>query len=100
MSEVADTMSTARSYYTAIRLSNGSVLAAGGDDYNHEYSYIPSAELYNPATGGWSYTESMISERYSYAAIPLLDNTVLFIGGATDRKGLASVELYNPSTGR
>jgi hypothetical protein len=45
-------ITTARSLHTATLLPNGKVLVAGGEDF----SYLASAQLYDPATALWSNT--------------------------------------------
>jgi hypothetical protein len=94
-------MNTLRSDYTATLLNNGTVLVAGGDVYSNGVDTpLSSAELYNPATGAFSYTGSLITAQ-SYEVAALLNNgTVLITGGDNTSTGtaLADAELYNPST--
>ena len=89
-------MATARGLFTATLLTNGEVLAAGGDDNNLTPPYVSSAELYNPTTGKWSTTGSLNTARYNHTATLLSDGRVLIVGGAAH---LASTELYDPSRG-
>jgi hypothetical protein len=49
-------MTSGRESFIMALLSNGEVLAAGGDDGN---GAINTAEIYNPATGTWTQTTSM-----------------------------------------
>jgi len=56
-------LNTGRSGYTATLLSNGKVLVAGGVDCAGKY--VGSTELYDPATGTWSYSGSL-GERRAY----------------------------------
>jgi len=72
---------------TLTLLSNGQVLAVGG-----QY-----AELYNPLTGTWANTGSMNSNRQSYISTTLLPNgKVLLIGGLFEHP---VTEIYDPATG-
>jgi N-acetylneuraminic acid mutarotase len=53
-------MSTARVSHTSTLLQNGKVLVTGGINFNSgKGSYLSSAELYDPATGTWSTTDSL-----------------------------------------
>ena len=91
-----DSMHKARNYHTATLLSNGKVLAAGGND---GISGISSAELYNPATGKWTATGAMATERNAPAATLLPDGKVLVVGGHASSGALSSAELYDPVNG-
>ncbi len=94
-------LNTARVWHTATLLNNGLVLMAGG--YGAVGAYIgpsASAELYNPATGTFSYTTgSLTTARYSHTATLLNNGLVLMAGGWGPSGILASAELYNPATG-
>jgi len=70
---------------SATLLNNGQVLMAGGGP----------AELYNPATGKFTATGSMLSVHGDSAGTLLADGDVLVTGKATD-----FAELYNPATGQ
>jgi len=75
------------------------VLVAGG--YYGEFP-TAEAELYNPATGTWSGTGSLVQKRENYAMAVLPNGEVLFAGGATAERfpGVTnSAEIYNPATG-
>jgi N-acetylneuraminic acid mutarotase len=89
---ITGSMNVARFGNTATLLRGGEVLAFGGTDDN-------SAELYDPATGGWRVASSMSRGREAYAAAPTQDGKVLVAGGAVppltfDNTYLASAELY------
>src|SRR5204862_2627956 len=72
---------------------DGTVLAEGGN-LPH-----PTAEVYNPATGIWSYTGSMVAARSSPTATLLPDGRVLVAGGSDIyRNSLTSAELYDPAS--
>jgi uncharacterized repeat protein (TIGR03803 family) len=82
--------------HTATLLNNGQVLIAGGLIYNMngDQESTNSAELYDPATGTSTITDSMSSYRHSHTATLLLDGRVLVASGGGD----ASSEIYDPST--
>lgn len=82
-------------------LSNGKVLAFGGDNGNYQSLVVyNSAELYDPGTGTWSYTGSMNARRVDFASVVLNNGNVLAIGGQDENQNTySSCELYNASTG-
>jgi hypothetical protein len=92
--------------HTATLLQNGQVLLAGGF-VNDVWDYGPStsdngAGLYDSATGVFSGTGNMTANRGGHTATLLADGEVLIAGGADQDPtgtGLASAELYDPSTG-
>src|ERR1039458_4575211 len=88
---------------TATLLANGEVLVAGGLSTGYT-TPEPNAELYNPATGTWSPTGSMIAARYGSTAVLLPNGQVLVASGCFDNgtnpcQTVALAELYNPETG-
>ena len=90
-------MNAARQYHTATLLANGEVLVTGGDNFTD--GFLASAELYNPATGKWTFTGSMTVPRVDHDAVLLQNGQVLVAGGYNASPGyLASAELYNPAT--
>jgi N-acetylneuraminic acid mutarotase len=100
-------MGTPRQSHTATLLPNGQVLVAGGcsiDNVSNECVPIATAELYNPATGAWTTTESMSVSRSDHTATLLPNGQVLVAGGCAAIVNsaciyTASAELYNPATG-
>lgn len=92
-----------QNYFTTTTLANGKVLVAGGYVGPLQSSSIGTerAEIYDPATGGWTATGAMTTERTGAVAARLADGRVLVAGGArslTSEK-FASAELYDPATG-
>jgi N-acetylneuraminic acid mutarotase len=89
-----------RTAHTATLLPNGQVLVAGGGWYGFGFNATPTAELYNPATGTWTETGTMVSSgRFSHTATLLTNGLVLVAGGAAIVAPLSSTELYDPNTG-
>jgi N-acetylneuraminic acid mutarotase len=103
-------MSTPRSNHTATLLANGKVLVAGGVCSPQTTKGCPTvfdpdgaiaaAELYDPATGKWTGTGSMTTERYLHTATLLDDGDVLVTGAEHQDGILASAELYHSGTGK
>ena len=93
-------LSIGRELHTAILLSNGKVLIAGGLDLNGVA--LKTAELYEPSTGTVSPTGNLSAPngRGGQASIVLQNGQVLLIGGV-DNAGtsLATGELYDPVSG-
>jgi Galactose oxidase, central domain/Kelch motif len=91
-------MTVARYAHTATLLSNGTVLIAGGCYAGGDC--VSSAEIYNPSTGTFTATGSMLSKRWGHTATLLPSGSVLITGGCTGGGTcLATAELYNPNTG-
>jgi hypothetical protein len=99
-------MNIARAFHTATLLQNGQVLVAGGLCTHSAQCAgagtdpTATAELYNPATGQWTFTGSMSTPRQGHTATLLANGDVLVTGGFTDSELIVDrAELYNPSTG-
>jgi hypothetical protein len=86
-------MITARAGHQAVLLPNGKVMVVGG-------SYggtISTAELYDPATGQWTFAGQTRESSFDTAAALLPNGTVLVTGTATNGSPVA--DLFNPLTG-
>jgi hypothetical protein len=102
-------MIAARGGHTATLLEDGSVLVAGGSGSAEEsacqcHAPLGSAELYDPSSGTWSATASMVAVRNGHTATLLPDGRVLAASGygvdiAIGLGMLASAELYDPGSG-
>jgi hypothetical protein len=76
-------------------LPSGQVLVAGGLS-----GFESSTELYDPATGTWTATGSLITARSKHTATLLPNGKVLVAGGIGDNGTfLISAEVYDPATG-
>jgi len=60
---------------------------------------IRSAELYDPASGSWVATGSMLSERRGFTLTLLPNGTVLAAGGFGTNLTVSTAELYDPARG-
>ena len=87
-----------RKFHTAILLSNGKVLIAGGSSSDSEP--LASSELYDPSTGTFTLSADMTAARQFHTATPLPNGKVLIAGGnnACSSSDLSTVELYDPAT--
>src|SRR5262249_5248418 len=97
---ITASLNTARNSHTATLLPNGKVLVVAGGYWSGtpcpcSFNNLNSAELYDPATGTWSITASLITARNSHTATLLPNGKVLVVAGGY----LNSAELYDPATG-
>ena len=98
-------MHVARALAHSVLLSNGSVLVMGGCLNDCLSTTTNSAELYNPTTGSFTATGSMVRGRAEFGVTLLTNGQVLVAGGCTayDQNGCAatttSAEIYDPATG-
>jgi hypothetical protein len=97
----AGNMTVPRSGHTATLLPDGKVLIAGGS-VSAGGGMVPSngAEIYDPSSGTFSVTGTMIGNHVCQQAILLGNGKVLLAGGsvsgAADR--VPNAELYDPAT--
>ncbi|TSB01374.1 Kelch repeat-containing protein [Sphingorhabdus contaminans] len=95
---------TARSGATGTLLADGRVLVAGGGRPDREpRRALASAELFDPATGRFTYADAMAQERYKHGAVRLANGDVLIVGGSDIRDyggKLRSVERFDVVAGR
>src|SRR5262249_17390162 len=103
-SSTAGVMTDSREFHTATLLQNGKVLLAGGVDNADSGDSLATAELYDPDTGTFLATGSMVSMRAKHSATALLDGEVLVAGGLVNVSLTGSVintaEIYDPHTGQ
>ena len=80
-------------------LPNGIVLVAAGLNIGSG-GYLSTAELYDPASGTWTGTGSLVTARYYHTAT-LLPNGMVLVAGGLDSSSNPSVnaELYDPASG-
>ncbi len=91
-----------RFYHTATLLNNGKVLLTGGLADDAQSIGQVSAELFDPATNSFMVVANMGTGRYFHTATLFQNGQVLVAGGETvvqsATRGLASAELFDPST--
>lgn len=95
-------MTVPRVYHTATLLASGRVLVAGGYFFKQGPTPVDqrSAEIYDPTTGAWHFTNSMNTARHSHTATLLPNGQVLVAGGCcANGADIATAELWNPATG-
>jgi hypothetical protein len=94
-------MAFSRSDHTSTLLQDGHVLVAGGYGCPNSHpcrpSALASAETYDPKTGKFTETGSMLAGRSSATATLLNDGQVLLASGARYPE---RAELYDPNSGR
>ena len=91
-----------RRLHKATALPDGKILITGGFGGTSETAtnYLSSAELYDPATGTFSFTTGALNiARYNHIAYLLYTGKVLIAGGVgSGSVVLNSAELYDPET--
>jgi galactose oxidase-like protein len=87
---MSGSMNSARIQHTASLLNNSKVLVTGGCNS----SILNSAELYDPATGIWTVTESMKDRRSFHTASVLPNGKVLVAGGIYGMYALRRIALH------
>ena len=78
----ANGMAAQREHVSLTLLSDGRVLAAGGeepDDY--DYVLLSTTDIFDPSTGSWSPGPDLAESRSRHTATLLSDGAVLLVGG-------------------
>lgn len=84
----------------AVVLADGRVLVSGGQDTN--FAAVANCAVFEPSTGIWSTTGSLVTARSAHSTTLLADGTVLIVGGLTRTvrpSDMAPSERYDPVTG-
>src|SRR5436189_918642 len=86
-----------RAEHTATLLANGTVLIAGGRDAAGQPP--ASAEIYDPATGGYTLLASPLpAPVWGHTATRLDDGTVLIAGGRRGARYRRAAQLFDPAS--
>ena len=97
-SPTAGNLATPYAGAAAVLLNTGKVLLAGGSPDGTNLNSF--AELYDPATGLFTQTGTMVNPREVFTATLLQNGKVLFAGGKLiSRATTSAAEIYDPSTG-
>jgi hypothetical protein len=89
-------MQAPREFHQAVRVANGEVLVAGGDD---GVNVLSSTEVYDPTTGTFATDGPMEMSRDNFTAMLLNNGDVLAAGGLigfTEAADTPTAELYVP----
>src|SRR5437773_423896 len=86
-----------RAEHTATLLASGTVLIAGGRDAADQP--LASAEIYDPATGGYTLLASPLpAPVWGHTATRLDDGTVLIAGGQRGARYRRAAQLFDPAS--
>src|SRR5947208_912867 len=86
-----------RAEHTATLLANGTVLISGGRDAADQP--LASAEIYDPATGGFTLLASPLpAPVWGHTATRLDDGTVLIAGGQRGARYRRAAQLFDPAS--
>ena len=96
--QATGSMNVAREFFPLDLLSDGTVLACGGDT-DDQANPTASAEIFSPSSGTWTSTGSMVTARAVHTGTTLGNGSVLLTGGM-DSLGnpLQSAELFSAGT--
>ncbi len=88
------TMLSTRQRHTATLLSDGTVLFAGGSEFDANVDILGAVEIFDPNTDTFTGTGGLLTPRIVHTATLLKDGTVLVTGGLNAAGTLATTELY------
>jgi hypothetical protein len=93
-------MVTRRGGHSANLLEDGTILIAGGYDFNGANVFVSSAEVYDPVKGTFTATGKMTTGRAGLSAALLPSGRVFITAGHNGDEGpITRVEIYDPGTG-
>ena len=94
-----NSLATARADFQMVLLPSGNVLATGGYNDSNGFTPIASTEVYSPAMGTWTATDSLTTARSEFSMVLLLNGNVLAAGGDNASAVLTSAEVYSLTMG-
>ncbi len=93
-------LASGRTAHSATLLPDGRVFVTGGyevEDSPGNPEFVPSAEIYDPATGAWTAAATPSVARKNHTASVLRNGRVLVVGGyGPGDTPVSSVEIYDP----
>ncbi|MBU3650846.1 MAG: hypothetical protein FGM28_11155 [Limnohabitans sp.] len=92
-------MKSARRGHAASLLPDGRVLVSGGFDGTTAVTALNKADIYDPATGIWSATGTLIQARRGHTSTLLNNKKVLIVGGNVSSGNGTFAELYDADPG-
>lgn len=92
----APSLQEVRGETSAMPLSDGGVLVAGGGLGSQA---LAATEVFDPESGAWSAAGSLGQPRRGHAMVRLDDGRLLVAGGIDEGDVLASAEVFDPATG-
>ena len=93
-------MGEQRAWFPTVLLDDGRVLVAGGKSPKWAAGAADTAEIYNPNSNVWEWTEAMTDARFQNALAKLSDGRVMVAGGrGIDNKAVNTAEIWDPKTG-
>ncbi len=99
-SRTTGNMVVSHSNFDAVLLANGKVLLMGGTESSTDSTGTNITELYDPSTGLFTATGTMITGRQQAFTATLLQNgNVLVAGGVSSGVSIALTEVYSTSAG-
>jgi WD40 repeat protein len=88
------TMGSTRQRHAATLLSDGTVLMAGGSEFDANVDILAAAEIFDPNSGTFTGTGGLLTPRIMHTGTLLKGGTVLVTGGLNEVGTLATTELY------
>ncbi len=91
-----------RTGHSATLLQNGQVLVVGGSNYGYDigkFSYVNTAEAYDPTTGKWRRAGDFNSTYTGHSATLLQGGKVLVVGAQPETR-ICEAQLYDPISER
>lgn len=93
-------MGEQRAWFPAVVLDDGRVLVAGGKSPKWAAGAADTAEVYNPNSNVWEWTEAMTDARFQNAMAKLPDGRVIVAGGRSiENRAIDTAEIWDPETG-